>query len=104
MTTLNPIPVCMLFGIKDLKADECTQFFTDKNAFSAMRGFAHMVSREGSLLGEFPDDFALVHLATVKSDGSVEPVERPVLLSVARDFVGKPTMSYSAANPGPKDE
>lgn len=102
MTTT--IPVCMLFGIKDLKADECTQFFTDRNAFSAIRGFSHMVTREGSLLGEFPDDFALVHLASVCSDGSVVPLDKPIQLACARDFLRASPTSHPMANPEPKGE
>lgn len=100
----SPIFVCSLFAVKDLKADECTQFFTDRNVFCAIRGFSHMVGREGSLFGEFPDDFSLVHLASINSDGSVVPLERPVQLAVARDFLRKSPTSHPVATPGPEGE
>lgn len=81
-------PLVGLYGVKDLKADVISFVFCEITPHSAMRSFGATCRDPRGMFGQFPDDFALVHLGWVSKRGAVMGFTAPVQLAVARDFVG----------------
>lgn len=90
----NDVILCGIFGVKDLKADSITFVYTEKSPHAAMRSFG-LNARKDTVLAQFPDDFALIHLGWISQDGFVRGFEKPVQLCTARDYVNPPMVGQS---------
>lgn len=95
----TPVVLCEVFGVKDLKADCLLSVVTDKNKVQGIRSFTMAANGEGSLLAQFPDDFALVHLGTIHIDGSSYMFGVPVMLCCVKDVLRPLPVSPASAVP-----
>lgn len=63
-----------LYALLDRKAGSYSSFHVERSDAQASRGFADAVNQPNSVLGKYPDDFALVALAEVNEDVEVRAV------------------------------
>lgn len=77
-----------LFSILDVKAGFFQKPFSDTSSVNAIRGFTVAVNESGSSLNHFPDDYALMELASFDDNtGSLIPHASPVNLATGRSVV-----------------
>lgn len=75
----------MKFGMYSIK-DAKTGFMTpvlEQGDVAALRNFSHAVNQPDGLMREFPNDFALYHVANFDTDEGVIPMTQPVQIADA---------------------
>lgn len=77
-----------LFAVLDLKAGFFMQPFPEQNTVSALRGFEVAVNESKSTFSQFPDDFALMELASFdQQTGEIVPHAAPLNLGTGRSVL-----------------
>jgi len=77
-----------LFTILDVKANHFLKPMVEPSTAQAMRAFEVAANNPDSTFSMFPDDFALMEIASFDvQTGSISPLPHPVNLGTARSFV-----------------
>lgn len=89
-----------LFSIYDTKAQFFLQPFPETSTIAALRGFEVAVNEGKSTFSRFPDDFALMEIATFdQQTGEIIPNASPQNLGSARSVLKQPSEQNSLPFP-----
>ena len=75
-------------SVRDAKAEAFGQPFFSQQRGIAVRSFADECDRSDSGLNKHPEDYALFHIGNYDDvSGSLVPLEQPVQIALAMDYV-----------------
>lgn len=85
-----------LFAVHDTKGGFFLPPFTESSTVAALRGFEVAVNDGKAIFSRFPDDFALVELASFDQvTGELVPLSSPQNLGTARTVLKSPPTQTS---------